>query len=426
MAELYELSAREAVAGVANGDLTVEAITRSYLDRAAAIEGDVGAWHHLDPDAAIATAQAVDAGPAGPMKGALIGVKDVICTADMPTTFGSKAYEGFRPPYDAACVTMAKAAGAMVLGKTVSTEFAAMSPGKTRNPFNPDHTPGGSSSGSAAAVGAKLVPIALGTQTAGSTIRPAAFCNAVGYKPSYDLIDTTGTKTLAACFDTIGVIARDVRDAAFYTAHVTGKPELEPDAAPPAPKVALYRTECWHLALPEAQEALDRAIAALAAKGVGVTEIPLMPGFDNLLDIHERMMDWGMTTGLSYERLFIPDRISPVSREMLETRAANASAAKFAEAEAEAIAARANIGALFGDYDVILTPPATGEAPKGLERTGDASFNRGWTMLHLPCITVPAGTGPTGLPVGVQLVARKEDDARLLSAAAFLEAALAE
>ncbi len=227
MPELFELSARETIRRVANGDLTVEALVRSHLDHIAEADPPVEAWQHLDGDQAIAAARAVDtAPPGGPLRGMLLGVKDVISTADMPTTYGSAAYAGNRPAYDAVVVAQTRFAQGLVLGKTVSTEFAAAAPGKTRNPYNGEHTPGGSSSGSAAAVAAKMVQIALGTQTAGSTIRPAAFCGVVAYKPTYDLIERTGTKTLAGSFDTIGVMARDVRDAAFYTSVVAGRPGL--------------------------------------------------------------------------------------------------------------------------------------------------------------------------------------------------------
>jgi amidase len=422
--DLHELSARQAVAAVADGKCTIEALAEAHIQRAQHVEADVRAWQHFDPDAALAEARRLDKAPRGPLSGMLIGVKDVICTADMPTTFGSAAYAGFRPPFDASCVAMARTAGAMILGKTVSTEFAAASPGPTRNPHRPTHTPGGSSSGSAAAVAAKLVPVALGTQTAGSTIRPAAFCGVVGYKPSYALADATGIKTLSACFDTLGIFARDVADIGLYAAHVTGQADLDSDATI-MPKVGIYRTEAWDLARPEATAAIERAAIAIGAGGGSVSEIPLMTGFDKLLEIHQDMMDWGVATGLWYERTVLHDAISTVSAEMLDSYTARASRERFLAAESRAIAARNDIDRLFGDCDIILTPPATGEAPEGLASTGDASFNRGWTMLHLPCITIPAGTGPTGLPVGIQLIARKNDDARLLAAARFVEAALA-
>lgn len=417
-------TARAAVAGVAGGRWSVETVVRGHLDRILEVEPTVRAWQHLDPTAAIESARALDrARSAGAMKGALLGVKDVICTADMPTTFGSAAYAGYRPPYDAACVALARQEGALVLGKSVTTEFAYATPGKTRNPYNTAHTPGGSSSGSAAAVAARMVPIALGTQTGGSIIRPAAFCGVVGYKPTYDFIDKTGVKTLAGCFDTVGIIACDVRDAAFCAAHVALRPELEPGNTPALSRIGVYRSEAWPNALPEAQTALDRAINAL---GGNIGEISHAEGFDGLLDLHQRMMDWAMTTALHYERVTLRDRIAPRSRADFEASAAKASAATFDAAEANAWKVRARMDNLFGAHDLLLTPPATGEAPIGLESTGDASFNKIWSLLHLPCVTIPAGVGPGNLPIGVQLIARRKDDARLLAAAAWLEAALAQ
>jgi amidase len=424
--ELYELTARETMRRVANEELTVEALVRSTLDHIAEVEPAVGAWHHLDEAKAIADAQALDQSNArGPLRGMLVGVKDVIETVEMPTTYGSLAYAGFRPPYDAVVVAQFRYAQGLLLGKTVSTEFAASAPGKTRNPFNGEHTPGGSSSGSAAAVGAKMVQVALGTQTAGSTIRPAAFCGVVAYKPTYDIIERTGTKTLAGSFDTIGVMGKDVRDVAFFTSVVGGRPKLAVGDDLPTPKISLYRSEAWPLAQPEAETALQRAITALAKKGVDVPEIPLMKGFDELLRIHKEMMDWEVLRALFYEHRFIPDKIHPVSLEMFESRVPETSPEIYDKACKEAYEARANIDQLFGDADVLLTPPAPGEAPVGLAKTGDASFNRGWTMLRAPCVTIPAGFGPTGLPIGVQVVGRPGDDARTLAAAAYLEAALA-
>ena len=427
MPELFELSARETIRRVANGELSVETLVRSHLDHIAEVDPPVGAWEYLDGEQALASARALDASPpGGPLRGMLVGVKDVISTADMPTTYGSKAYAGNQPPFDAVVVAQLRAAQGLVLGKTVSTEFAAAAPGKTRNPYNGEHTPGGSSSGSAAAVAARMVQVALGTQTAGSTIRPAAFCGIVAYKPTYDLIERTGTKTLAGSFDTIGVMARDVRDAAFFTAVVGGRPKLAVPDEVAAPKISLYRSEAWPLAKPEAEEALQRAITALGKRGVAVPEIPLMEGYDRLLEIHMGMMDWEMLRALFYEHHVLADRIHPRSMETFTTRSEKASVEIYDQACADAYKARAEIDKLFGDNDVLLTPPAPGEAPPGLEKTGDASFNRGWTMLHAPCVTVPAGFGPTGLPVGVQIVGRPGQDAKTLAAAAFVEAALAE
>src|SRR5207302_10646334 len=255
------LSVRDAAQEIAAGRLTAEALASACLDRIAAREAVVGAWHYLDRDAALAAARQRDAEPPrGPLHGIPIAVKDLIDTADMPTGYGSPIYEGHRPAADAACVALARAAGAVALGKTVTTEFACFTAGKTANPHNPAHTPGGSSSGSAAAVGDGMVPLALGTQTAGSIIRPAAFCGVVGYKPSFGLIPRAGVKPLADSLDTIGTMAKNVADAAFFASILGGRPALRHVAMPDAaPRFGLYRTPMWAEAEPSTVAALDHA-----------------------------------------------------------------------------------------------------------------------------------------------------------------------
>jgi amidase len=433
MTNLCDLSAREAIRGVQTGAFTVQALARAHLNHIGEIDPAIRAWQYLDPDQVMAGAAALDRQGDAPLRGLTLGVKDVICTSDMPTTFGSAAYSGYTPPYDATCVTMSRASGALVLGKTVSTEFAFVSPGPTRNPANLLHTPGGSSSGSAAAVAAKMVQVALATQTGGSTIRPAAFCGIVGYKPTFDLIETTGVKTLARGLDTVGVMARNVRDAALFTAIITARKDLIVGDEPYRPKVGIYRTEAWHLARPETEQALNQAARALARAGCAVSETNLMPGFDRLLDLHYRLFEWGLWLGLSHERLTLSDRIAAETRDMLERmgpateedHVPTTSAKIYDAALAKAEHARGNLEALFGDNDILLTPATPGEAPEGIASTGDASFNSLWTMLHVPCITVPVAKGPKGLPVGIQMVGRRGDDARLLRAAAAVEAAIA-
>ncbi|HVB16740.1 MAG TPA: amidase, partial [Stellaceae bacterium] len=247
MPDPRSLSARAAAQQIAAGRLSAEALALSCLDHIAAREPVVGAWHYLDREAALAAARHCDnSEPSGPLHGVPIAVKDLLDTADMPTGYGSVIYEGHRPAADAACVALARAAGAVVVGKTVTTEFACFTPGKTANPHNPTHTPGGSSSGSAAAVADFMVPLAFGTQTAGSIIRPASFCGVVGYKPSFGLIARAGAKMLADSLDTVGMMARDVADAAFFAGVLSGRRALRELAMPAAPpRFGLYRTPMW-------------------------------------------------------------------------------------------------------------------------------------------------------------------------------------
>jgi len=410
---------------IAAGALTAEAAVRACLERIGELEPAVLAWQFLDPEAAIAQARALDRGPSrGVLHGVPVGVKDVIETVDMPTTYGSPLYAGHRPANDAVCVAIARAKGGVMLGKTVSTEFAFTSPGKTRNPHASGHTPGGSSSGSAAAVAAGMVPVAFGTQTAGSIIRPASFCGIVGYKPSFGLIERHGVKTLATSFDTVGVLARDVADAAFFVAAVADRPALAEVAPLSRMRVGLYRTPVWDLAEPATVAALDQAVAALGRSGAVVVDVA--PAAADHLALHEAVMDWDVLHAFSYERLFRLDRLTETTRQQIAVLESRVSLAAYEAACAGMAEARAALPALFGDCDVLLTPAAPGEAPAGLASTGDAVFNRGWTMLHVPCVTVPAGVGPGGLPVGVQVVGRIGDDGRTLAAAAALEGALAD
>lgn len=268
-------TAVEAARLMAEGGLTSEALVRACLDRIADREPMVQAWQHLNPEAALEAARCVDRFGSGPLKGIPIAVKDIIDTADMPTGYGSPLYETFRPPHDAACVTLARQAGAVVLGKTVTTEFAYFQPGKTRNPHDPDRTPGGSSSGSAAAVADGMVPLAFGTQTAGSIIRPASFCGCVGYKPTFGLIPRTGVRPFADSLDTVGVFATRVEDAAFFTAMIAGRPNLWSTDEAIRPRIGLTRTHEWEAAEPATAAALDEASARLRAAGMEVREVML-------------------------------------------------------------------------------------------------------------------------------------------------------
>jgi amidase len=318
-------------------------------------------------------------------------------------------------------VALARAAGASVLGKTVSTEFAFASPGKTVNPHNAAHTPGGSSSGSAAAVAAGMVPLAFGTQTAGSIVRPASYCGVVGYKPSFGCIDRSGVKTLADSLDTVGVFARSVADAAWFASVLTGRPALAGAVAPPAPRIGLYDEARWGALDPDAASALRLAVRAVRNAGATVVSLPAHPQHEQLLAAQQTLMDWEVPRALAFERTRHFARLAPLTQASVSRTPPSPGA--YDAARALLAAARHDLRDVFGGVDAWIAPAAPGPAPAGLGSTGDPLFNRVWTALHVPCLSVPAVT-VGGLPVGVQLIAA--DDATALALAAFLEAALSE
>ncbi|HZB92486.1 MAG TPA: amidase [Stellaceae bacterium] len=423
MSDLFRLSARAARDRIAAGTLTAVALAEACLERIAAREATTGAWAYIHVDQVLAEARARDQSTArGPLHGLPIGVKDIMDTADMPTAYGSRAYHGHRPAADAACVALARAAGAVILGKTVTTEFAALSPGKTRNPHHPEHTPGGSSSGSAAGVADGMMPLAFGTQTAGSVLRPASFCGVVGFKPSFGLIPTAGVKSLAPSLDTIGGFARSVEDVALFLAALTGRPGLVPEAPASRPRIGLYRPAPWEAAQPATLAALEHAAERLGLTGAILAERSAFPAFDGLVAAQSTIMSYEMAQSLAWERLNRASELMPRTAQLLAEGVA-VSAAAYDAARGTAAAARAQLAAFFGEFDAMLVPAAPGEAP-AIATTGDPVFNRPWTLLHLPAIALPGHRGPGGLPVGVQLVGRPGEEARLLAIALFAEAAL--
>jgi amidase len=408
---------RDIAAAVNTGRMTAEAVTRATLERIAMLEPEIGAFAWADPATALAQARAVDARPGPlPLKGVPLGVKDVIDTADMPTGYGSAVYEGFRPPADAACVALARAAGAVIIGKTVSTEFAANSPGGTRNPHNPAHTPGGSSSGSAAAVGAGMLRVAYGTQTAGSIIRPASYCGAVGYKPSFGLADRTGVKTLSDSLDTLGLLAGSVDDAAYFAAVIAGRPGLDTAPVPADLRIGLYDPDGWG----DGNAAL---LAAVRATNLPLHEVPKLSRHEALVAAQQTLMDWEVPRALAFERTQRFDRLRPATQEFL--RRPQPSPAVYDAARALALEARAGLAALFGAAQVWLAPAGPGAAPLGLGATGDPVFNRLWTVLHVPCVSIPC-IRQNGLPIGLQVIGPIGQDAITLAIAAFLEREFAD
>lgn len=420
MADPAALTATDAARAIRSGALTPAALTEACLDRLAAREGVVKAMAFLDP----AQARAAVPRP-GPLHGLPIGVKDVIDTADMPSEYNSAIWRGHRPRADAACVAWAKAAGAVVLGKTVTTEFATRTPGPTTNPHDPGRTPGGSSSGSAAGVAAGFFPLAFGTQTAGSVIRPAAYCGVVGYKPSFGLINRMGMKLMSDSLDTVGVVARSVADCALFAGAVSGRDLGNPDARPSSsPRVGLCRSPVWDRAAPETVALFEGIAGPLARAGASVRDFALPSEFDALEAAHAVIMNGESARAMGWEMCTARDQLSPSLRERLEWGLAQPEAAVI-ESQALFRFLQDRFEDMLDGLDILVTPAAPGEAPAGLAWTGDAAFNFIWTSLHVPCVTVPAGVGPNGMPLGVQIIAPRGRDREALAWAAWVAAALA-
>lgn len=402
-------------------EITAEAVVASLLERIEARETLVHAWASLDAPTALAEARELDRGPIrGMLHGIPLGVKDLIDTAAYPTSYGSRAYEGHRPRADAACVSRFRTVGGLVLGKTVTTEFATFTPGPTTNPHNIAHTPGGSSSGSAAAVADGMVPVALGSQTAGSVIRPAAYCGVVGYKPTFDLLPRAGVKMLSASLDTVGVLARTVEDCALIAAGISRRENLMPGRAETTlPRVAMVRTYEWPLASSDVQHAMSRAAATLALAGARVVERDLPPAFAHLAAAQQTIQDYETSISFAGERSAANHLLSERLRNQL-AGGDKISAASYDAACTTVRDCRLQLESVFTDVDVLLTPSAAGVAPLGLDSTGDPVFCRMWTALHVPCVHLPFSQGSGNLPVGLQAVSRVGDDARLLGFAAWM------
>lgn len=418
------LSAAKASAAIHAGTLTSEALVSACLERIAQREGEVQAWAFIDPELALAQARARDREPRRSwLHGIPVGIKDVIDTCDMPTGYGSPIYTNHRPVADAACVAQIRELGGVILGKTVSTEFATRHPNKTRNPHRLTQTPGGSSSGSGAAVADFMVPLALGTQTSSSVIRPAAYCGVVGYKPGFGLINRAGIKFLSESLDTIGILSRSVTDAGMLAALLSGLP-AGPDSfrAAKAPRIGLCRTPWWDQAAAPVRQSLLDCADRFRRAGATVSELECPPEFAQLNDVQVRVSAYEFFRALSHERLRHPQLIS----ESLTRRIAAGGQVTRPVYEADvALAKRCQRwmeGAMAG-FDLLMAPSAPSEAPE-VSGTGEPTFGLMWTLLQMPCMTLPCGFGPAGLPVGVQLVAACGNDPGLYRHAAWAEAVL--
>jgi Asp-tRNA(Asn)/Glu-tRNA(Gln) amidotransferase A subunit family amidase len=436
------LSASEAARLIRDGALDSEQLVEACLARVRDADAEVQAWAFLDPAHALGQARAADESrrngrPMGALHGVPVAVKDIFDTADMPTENGSVLHSGRTPSRDATPVAMLRAAGAVIMGKTVTTEFAYFSPGKTRNPHNFEHTPGGSSSGSAAAVAAGMVPLALGSQTNGSTIRPAAFCGVIGFKPTYGLIPRYGILTLSRTLDQVGLFARSIDDIALLAAELVGYDERDPDTRPRArvplvevsakepplpPMFAFIKTPYWERADEDTKEGFAEIIEQL---GEQVEEIDLFPSAGEAWQWHQSIMSAEMALNLAWEWEQGRDRMSESLRAQLE-RGRQVLALDYQRAISRIRPLYDSFVELFEQrYDAILTPSAPGAAPKGLSSTGDPSFCTLWTLSGMPAINLPLLQSTGGLPVGVQLVGPRDGDARLLRTARWLAARVA-
>ena len=439
--DLYRLGLTDMLRAYREGRATVQSLVESCSARIAALDGRIQAWEWFDPSRAMAEAEERAGGILAdlPLFGIPVGVKDIIHTRGIPTRMGSRIFANHVPTHSAWVVRRLEALGGLVMGKTVTTEFAFRQPGKTRNPWNPAHTPGGSSSGSAAAVAAGFVPVAIGTQTLGSVIRPAAFCGVVGYKPSFGAISRTGVHPFSSTLDTVGVFARSVSDAAWFGACLMGmdarddativkgpartlRVPLEPLAAPP--RLAVVRTPKWPLATEAQRNHFEECVAKLKQAGAAARDVPLPRAFDaawdNVMTIAARDAVRSFAPIESRHRI----RLSPPLIELLDRGHAITPEA-YAKAREKREEYRRWFDGLFEGYDAIVTISAPGEAPEGLQSTGDAAFNSLWTQTGLPAVNVPSGRGPRGLPLGLQVVGRYREDEAALQVAAWCESVIA-
>jgi Asp-tRNA(Asn)/Glu-tRNA(Gln) amidotransferase A subunit family amidase len=416
------LSALDLARRIEAGEITPRAVIDMCAEAIAARDKEVGAFVVLD---LVAARRAADNPKlaATPLRGLPVGFKDIFDTADFPTQYGSPIYAGFQPRADAAAVALTRRAGGIVIGKTATTEFATMVPAVTRNPHNLAYTPGGSSSGSCAAVAAAMLPVAFGTQTAGSVIRPAAFCGVTGFKPSYRLIPTAGIKDVAWHLDTAGVFGAGVADVAFVTAAITGRDLRVERATPAAPRIALARTHLWPQASAAMQQAVESAARSAAAAGAKVVDLTLPPILEEAYAAQIIIQDYETFRSRAFEYDRHRDQLGRELRESLDAAAA-ITADTYDTARRTSSRARQIFADTMADYDVILTPSAPGAAPHGLGSTGNPMFNRLWTLMGTPCVNVP-GLSEGELPLGIQIVGRFGRDRAALEAALFIERAIA-
>jgi Asp-tRNA(Asn)/Glu-tRNA(Gln) amidotransferase A subunit family amidase len=425
LAAAWAEGVRAIVDATSSGARSCEDVVRASLERIAAVEDDLHAWAHVDPELALAQARALDRLPAaerGPLHGVPVGVKDIVDTADQPTAHGSAIYAGHVPTRDAVVVERLRAAGAVIVGKTVTTEFALFHPGPTRNPHDLDRTPGGSSSGSAAAVAAGCVPLAIGTQTAGSVVRPASFCGIVGVKPTFGAVPTAGVKPCSHTLDTVGVLTRDVEDAGVALGVLAAQPEAFRPVLPPRRlRLGFVRTPEWEQLPPEVRGAIEDAVERVGEEA-DLVEVALPREFAGLVDAQRTVMGVEAARLLAPELRDHPELLSGQLRSYLDEGAALADG--YDAALELGVRCRGLLDEVLDGVDAAIAPAVLGEAPP-LDTTGDPLLCRAWTLLGTPAIAVPGLRGPHGLPLGLQVVAPPHRDAVALGAAGWLSRELA-
>ena len=437
MENLYSLGAAAAAKAIRDGDITSVQLVEACLKRIEEFEPTVQAWTHLDAENALNQAKVADklhydGAAQGPLNGVPVGIKDIFDTEDFPTEHGSPIHAGRRTMNDASAVAQLRQAGAVVIGKTVTTEFAVHAPGKTTNPHDATRTPGGSSSGSAAAVASYMVPLALGSQTNGSTIRPASFCGVVGYKPSFGLISRSGALRQSPPLDQVGVFARSVEDAAimaetmmsFDGADSDMRPSARPhlhdiamSAPPMPPKVGFLKSPAWDQADAETQAAFAEMADFL---GDRCDEVEIGEVYDETFELQRVIMEADLAKNFAYDFGRVPEKFSTTLTEMI-VRGQSVTAVEYNIAIERQRELERGLDQLMTEYDAILTPSTAGEAPVGLDATGSPAFCTLWTYTGMPAITLPLMQGGAGMPLGVQLVGKKGDDARLLRTAVWLD-----
>lgn len=442
-ADPASLALTEVVAALASRRLRAEELASAYVDRIEREEARIRAWAWFDRERLLAQARRIDAlrdrsAALGPLAGVPIGIKDIIDTAGIPTRLGSPIFEHNVPSESAACVQRLEAAGGIVQGKTVTTEFAHRKAGPTTNPWNVLHSPGGSSSGSAAAVAAGFTAAAVGSQTLGSTIRPALYCGVVGFKPSFGVVSRHGVHPLSATLDHVGVFARTIDDAALLASCLIGFDVRDPGSLPQAdriglggevgelarpPRLAAVRTPYWAQAECAQQQLFEANCAALRDAGADVEFVDLPSGFGRANDVGALIQAVEAARHFAGLRARNGDLMSPEFRALCD-RGAMIAADDYEAALSARTSMRNAIAPMLRKYDAIVTPGAAGEAPKQLETTGAPTFCSTWSVCGLPAIALPTGLGPQGLPMGMQIVAAHLADARLLRVARWCRGCL--